>query len=528
MVKWWKSHPVARWFYPVWILLTGVVFALGAATGGGFFWGYVCLLVLVCFALRPRSAFFDLTLEKSQLVKKLFTLLVALATVLACILPMANLSLWNGEDPGHRNQYELMAENILAGRLDFAYGDEDELLKLDNPYDPAERKATGVKYHWDHAYYDGHYYMYFGVVPVFLAFLPYRVLTGQPLITYHGTQFFVAMTVLGIFALFALLRNRFFKKLPYGVYLLLSAAFSVMSVWYATAEPALYCTAITAALMLETWSLYFFVRAVYVEKKENRQILFAGIGALLGALVFGCRPPIALANIVVLPLLAAYLKQNKITWKLLGKLILAALPYALVAVALMAYNNARFDDPFEFGQKYQLTVADQSQYSITLNADAMLRIWNESVSYFFGAGKLAKAFPYIRTTSVFFNFPILILWVGVCKFSVLKNMRYAKVLSFVIGLLVAVMVITAMDILWTPYMLERYRMDIYFLLGIGCYLTIGFWYNAGVPRQRPVFISAVAMLSVLTLVSAFLLYVQTVGNYYPSQVTEIAEILHLN
>ena len=528
MTKWWKTHPMARWFYPVWILLTTVVFAFGLATDKGLFWGYMCLLVLVCFALRPRSAFFDLTLEKSPWVKKLFTLLVALVTVAACILPMADLPLWNGEIPGHRNQYELMAENILEGRLDFAYGDEDALLALENPYDPEERKATGVQYHWDHAYYDGHYYMYFGVVPVFLAFLPYRVLTGQPLTTYHATQLFTALAVLGIFALFALLQKRFFKKLPYGVYLLLSAAFSVMSVWYAAAEPALYCTAITAALALETWSLYFFIRAVYVEKKENRQILFAGIGALLGALVFGCRPPIALANMVVLPLLAVFLQQHKITWKLLGKLILAALPYAVVAVALMAYNNARFDSPFEFGQKYQLTVADQTQYSVTLNGDALLRIWNESVSYFFSTGSIKKAFPYIRTISVFFNFPILFVWVGMCKFAVLKNMRYAKVLPFVLGLLLAVAVITAMDILWTPYMLERYRMDIYFLLGIGCYLVIGFWYNAGVPRQRPVFVSAVAVLSVLTLVSAFLLYVQTVGNYYPSQVTEIAEILHLN
>jgi len=296
MKNWCKAHPVARWFYPVWILLTAGIFVRAMMEDTGFFWGYVCLLVLICFAFRPQSAVFSLNVDNSW-IRKIFTLLIALITIATCIMPMAELPLWNGEEPGHRNQYELMAENLLEGRLDFAYGDEDELLKLKNPYDPEERKATRVKYHWDHAYYDGHYYMYFGIVPVFLAFLPYRVLTGDSLTTYHATQLFTAVTVLGIFALFSLLRKRFFQKLPYCSYLLLSVAFSVMSVWYAAAEPALYCTAITAALALETWSLYFFVRAVYVEKKENRQILFAGIGALLGALVFGCRPPIAIANV---------------------------------------------------------------------------------------------------------------------------------------------------------------------------------------------------------------------------------------
>ena len=203
--------------------------------------------------------------DQSRAVRNLFTLLVALLTVAVCILPMDALPIWNGEVPGHRNQYELMAEAILDGRIEFAYGDEDTLLQLQNPYDPNEREETGVYYHWDHAYYDGHYYMYFGIVPVFLVFLPYRILTGTALTTYHATQIFVAVSVAGIFVLFSMLKKRFFQKLPYGVYLALSAAFSIMSVWYATAEPALYCTAITAAMALEIWSLYFFFRAVWVE-----------------------------------------------------------------------------------------------------------------------------------------------------------------------------------------------------------------------------------------------------------------------
>ena len=86
---------------------------------------------------------------RAETVKRIIACVVALITALICVLPMDDLPIWNGEIPDHRNQYELMAEAILNGRIDFAYGDEAELESLENPYDPNERKEAGVKYHWD-------------------------------------------------------------------------------------------------------------------------------------------------------------------------------------------------------------------------------------------------------------------------------------------------------------------------------------------------------------------------------------------
>jgi len=460
------------------------------------------------------------------LLRRLGTLLIALLTIAVCILPMDALPLWNGEIPGHRDQYELITEAILNGRIDFAYGDEHYLEKLTNPYDPQERKESGVPYHWDHAYYNGHYYMYFGIVPVFLAFLPYRVLTGTPLTTFHATQLFVAGAIVGIFVLFHLLRKRFFKQLPYWVYLALSVAFSVMSVWYSTAEPALYCTAITCAIMLEVWSLYFFIRAVWGEKKENKQILLAAIGATFGALSFGCRPPIALANILVIPMLIVFLRQHKFSAKLLGKLLLAAAPYAIVAASLMLYNYTRFENPFEFGQAYQLTVADQTNYSISLDNATVVRIIHDTAKNFFQVSMFTKEFPYLQAGSVFYNFPILLLCLGVFLPGVFRRLRKEKLLLLIIGFAVSVLVITAMDILWTPYLLERYRMDIYFLMGIGCYIIIGIWHRSCSRKVRTALNVLLVCLSAATVISSFLLCVDTIGVYYPDKVTEIAEFLH--
>ncbi len=461
--------------------------------------------------------------EKHAVIsQKLLIVFVAVITFMLCILPMSKLPIWNGEDPGHRNQYELMAEAILEGRIHLAYGDEGELELLKNPYDPAEREEAGVVYHWDHAYYNGHYYMYFGIVPVFLTFLPYRIVTGHALTTYHATQIFTVAIVIGIFVLFRMLSKLFFKKLDILPYLSLSVAFSVMSVWYAAARPALYCTAITAGIALELWSIYFFVRAVYCDGTENRKILFAAVGALLGALVFGCRPTIGLANIVVLPLLFVFLRERKITAKLIGKLALAALPYFVVAACLMTYNYVRFDNPFEFGQAYQLTVTDQSSYNMSIGLYEIFRIVNDTISNFFAYSGMDSVFPYLRASSVFMNFPILMLSVFIIHPLVYKKLLSTKTSYFVGGLAVSVLIITAADILWSPYFTERYRMDMYFLMAIACFVILGFLYD-GASHKRIMNIVIVGF-SVLTVASSLLLCMERIYGDYPDAAIKVSDL----
>lgn len=520
---WLDAH--ALLFYPVCALVT-VVLALTVGVG----WLYAGVAALLLFAFRPGSALHRATMETCSLWKVLVTVLAAAATAVACLWPMGKLPIWNGEQPGHRNQYELMAEAILDGRIEFTYYDEDTLkdaLKdLENPYDPDARAEAGIYFHWDHAYYKGHYYMYFGIVPVLLVFIPYRLLTGEALTTYHATQFFTLLIIVGMFALFWMAARLFFRKLSFGVYIALSTAFSAMSVWYACAEPALYCTAITAAVAMEVWSLFFFIRAVWGETRENRQIALAGVGALLGALAFGCRPTVALANLLVIPMLAVFLKQRSVTWKLIGKLALAAIPYVVVGAALMVYNYIRFEDPFEFGQAYQLTVADQHDYHVHLDGATILRVINDTANNFFAVGRIGTAFPYLRTTSAFSNFPILFLTVFAFP-PALRAGRERRLGPMLAGLVATVLVINVFEIVWTPYLLERYRMDIYFLLGILCFLTVGLWYGALGEKGRRRLGFASMSLSAATVVSSFLLCVYTVGIYYPEKVGDIGRLLGL-
>ena len=53
----------------------------------------------------------------------------------------------------------------------------EDLLKLDNPYEYVKRDAEvgSGNFLWDHCFYNGKYYSYYGIGPVLALFLPYHV-----------------------------------------------------------------------------------------------------------------------------------------------------------------------------------------------------------------------------------------------------------------------------------------------------------------------------------------------------------------
>lgn len=505
------------------VIFPTIFFVSGQKEAGvGFlFW---CCVVFGLFISRPSSLLHKLRTDNMGVWGRVLTLILLISTIAVCILPMSLSPYWNGEIPGHRNQYEKLAESILDGHVYLDYGDDTSALEaLENPYDPAKRTAAHVRFRWDHVWYNSHYYMYFGVVPVFLIFIPFRLITGQSLTTYHATQVFVAAAIIGFFMLFYLLAKAFFPKMSLGTYLALSCAFSILSLWYSTSAPALYCTAITSAICMEIWSLYFFFRAVYAEQKENRQILLAGIGALFGALAFGCRPPIALVNIIVLPLLYVFLRQRKFSTRLLGKLALAAMPYFVIGAALMYYNYIRFGNPFEFGQTYQLTVADQTQYSSFADAFDLSKQLNGMLENFLGLGQFTSEFPYVRYSGALINFPILCLSAGVIRTSVFRQLKEKKLLPAVIALFMLPLIITFIDVLWSPYLMERYRLDIYFIMSILCFMIVGFWYNSVEPQKQNAFGCFIMAASIFTAIYAFILFCVPYDGNAAQQCTGMSE-----
>ena len=61
----------------------------------------------------------------------------------------------------------------------YGVGQQPELMELKNPYDTSYLLANAIPYLADYAYYEGKYYVYFGIVPELLFYLPCLALTGR-------------------------------------------------------------------------------------------------------------------------------------------------------------------------------------------------------------------------------------------------------------------------------------------------------------------------------------------------------------
>lgn len=485
------------------------------------------------YAVRPNSILSKETIEIIGSRVHFVIASIMVATILLCTLPMPLSPAYNGENPKYTNQYEVLAESILDGRIDLDYGDMDPLLlEMDNPYDREQRKEVGVHYHWDHAFYNGHYYMYFGVVPVLLLFLPFRVITGTSLTTYHATQIFTALFIFGIFVLFLLLARKFFCKMNLSVYLSLSVSISIMSVWYIVAAPALYCTAIAAGICMEVWSLFFFMKAVWDANGEGQSTVYGVLGSLFGALAFGCRPTIALANILAVPLFIHYLNGKKFNLKLLKQILAVLVPYVIIGLLLMAYNYVRFENPFEFGQSYQLTVADQRGYGNLLSQFGLKKVVNGLMKNFIAYTPYGDSFPYTSFQSVLLNFPIcLISLFCLLQKDTLSALRKNKLVGFVGVLLFCPVLITTSQILASPYLLERYRSDIYWLIGILMFLAFGLFLENLNEREKRFGGFIVALLAFATIFRSFILWTVPYDNnftdIYPGYLATFEKVLRL-
>ena len=447
-------------------------------------------------------------LKTNNILRQILFILYILILIIGVVYPMKLSPFWNGEVPEHRNQYELQAESFLNGHLYLDEEVSDELKAMENPYDNVAREENKIDFRWDHAYYNEHYYMYFGVVPVFLTFLPYRIVTGKALTTYHATQLFTAGIVIAFFVLFYYLRKKFFDKMPFAVYMILTTALTLASVWYFVAAPALYCTAISAAVFLIMWSLYFFIRTAFDDLSERKRLFFCGIGALFGALTFGCRPTVALTNIILIPLFYLQLKKISDNKGKIKTIITVALPFIIIGILLALYNYVRFDNPMEFGQTYQLTRADQHEYSL-FSGFNLLEVTNGFRSLFIHSYDFDTLFPYVKFNGIFFEFPIFLVGVGCAIFSTdtRKNLKENKLVGVCICIILTICLSVFVMLSMTPVIKERYKSDYIFLLSVWLFMVFGCWISGAVSTKKNRIISTVIIiLSIVTAVTAILLF----------------------
>ena len=321
-------------------------------------------------------------------MQKVITCMVIVFAVIVVIFASkndANLS--------YSNLYNVkFVDSIEAGSLSLLEKPSDKLLSLKNPYDAVERRSLtrDVDYIWDAALYNGNYYVYYGILPALLLFVPYHLMTGMYLPTYVGVAIFSILSIWALALIVKLFYKKYFSNMPFRIYIvgLVSALFGVGIIWV-NAAPRFYEVVTIAGFYFTLQGLYL-LWSVDLEKDKFRLRLF--LAALCLSLAVACRPTFLLASIFVIIWFIKYIKNNK-SGKVIRLLITIAIPYIVVGGLLMAYNKARFGSPFDFGSKYQLTMNDMrfTNMIMALPQGILCNLFN--IPHFIGT------FPFIQVNN---------------------------------------------------------------------------------------------------------------------------------
>ncbi len=191
--------------------------------------GMELLVVLICLFQRGSRFYGWSYAERGRIHKVCIGAVLAVQLALLVLMfytvkPYVETSLTVG---GSHEQYQKLAEAIADGHVYLNDQVPEWLKQMENPYDRNERgrlaAETGEPYLWDNVYYNGHYYVYFGIVPVLLAYLPYYLIFHAALP--NTAPIYICWFV--ICAAFARLAGtvirKWFPSFPYILYVCIAA-----------------------------------------------------------------------------------------------------------------------------------------------------------------------------------------------------------------------------------------------------------------------------------------------------------------
>jgi hypothetical protein len=331
--------------------------------------------------------------------------LLVLNSGLFLFLVRSNTSFLNPVWPYHQ-QYHQLAVSLSQGKVSIDVGSDElaeALAALDNPYDSSLRMGTvaDAGQVWDTCYYNGKFYVYFGIVPVLVFYLPYYLLFHGAFPTWLGV-FLSGVGILGgVYYLLAQIRKRWFSETSYVYYLLVSTIVgNSLNVLCAMLHADFYYLPILMALCFTLWGLGLILSALGCREQGGKHaaLRLAG-GGLCLALTAGCRPQFLVGSFLLIPLLGPVFvreRRSRQTWKQLAAL---ALPYIVVAAGLMFYNDIRFGSVFDFGANYNLTTNDMTQRGVKLG-----RLPDGIFMYLFQPVSMRLSFPFAEVTAFYSDY----------------------------------------------------------------------------------------------------------------------------
>lgn len=312
--------------------------------------------------------------------------------------------------------YVQQFDAFRKGQLNLDLKVDPKLKAMKNPYDHSARAAENVSFSWDRSYYQGKYYSYFGVVPVFAVYYPYYALFHALPTDSQAGMILALWTIPFLLLLLRELALRYCKRINLLLLLLgmTAAVFSSMLFILQISADFYYIAYLSEMLFLCVF-LFLIFRAARTRRPGTRALLLFLSGA---AYVFavGSRPVAALSIVLAAPVLLKELLHGEGRFRRrLLRLCAFAVPVLCGALALMEYNFLRFGSPFEFGTTYQLTIDNMSY-----NRFSILNLIPAVYHYFFQFPNLDPKFPFLHVVDKQFiyysSYKLHIVMLGMMSF----------------------------------------------------------------------------------------------------------------
>lgn len=292
--------------------------------------------------------------------------------------------------------YNLLVAGFRDGHVSLKKEIPAGFLQLPDPYDPNANRPFRVEdgMH-DLSYYRQKLYLYFGVTPALVLFWPFVAVTGRYLFHNQAVAIFCAAGfVLGA-ALLIGIRRRYFPRVGTG-----RLVMGVLAIGLATGVPIMlrrpdvWEVPIACAQALTFLAFAAIWRALHAAKSRD---LWLALASAAYGLALGARPSLAFGAVILLvPLTQAWKTpssgERRRGMARLRSLIAAIVPIAAIGIALLAYNHARFGNPLEFGQNYQLT-GRVERAGQRFGFDF---VWFNLWVYFFAPAHWDVYFPFVR------------------------------------------------------------------------------------------------------------------------------------
>lgn len=332
-----------------------------------------------------------------QFIKIRYLLIIILAFYLW--LPGSNTLNFHLDHGGAGDyiSYNHLTDAFLSGKLHLLKEPDPRLLTLENPYDPRTRNGFG----WhDASFYKEKFYLYFGITPVLLLYLPFKFFTGGTMTDRLASIIFMYGTFLWAVAILLFIYNHYFKEIEKWKLLLVIAVigFSNWSLFIIREDNGIYNVAIACGLFFLIGAIYLFIKAIH---EPNFMLLV--LGSLFLGLAVGARANIILSGIL-LPLVWFKMNTSKDYKTSTYQAIALAAPFIICLSILALYNYSRFDNILEFGFKYQIGNHDfTKQKQLDLKNIPVALIF-----YLLSLPSFDKIFPYIHNTGIATFFPFVI------------------------------------------------------------------------------------------------------------------------